>query len=244
MVTAAFLSAQEESSSAITNPFNTAEDRADGARTYLSQCASCHGRDGKGGQGTPDLTTGVFKRASSDEGLFALVNKGIPGTAMPGFNLNSRQIWQTLAYIRSLSPATGVRRVTGDPARGAQLFRANGCAKCHDSGNAPALPASARYQSAEEIRRAVTDPSDSVQSQYWRMRGVTTSGQTVTGQRLNEDTFSVQFLDESGRLRSIRKSELSKYEIIRTSPMPSFQGKFSPQQMDDLTAYLISGGSR
>src|SRR5262245_31673309 len=81
--------AAQESESALSNPFTSDADVAAGEKIFVSQCASCHGRDGRGGGGGPDLTTGRFKRASSDEGIFQIINKGIPGTTMPGFLLNA-----------------------------------------------------------------------------------------------------------------------------------------------------------
>jgi mono/diheme cytochrome c family protein len=142
------------------NPFNTPADRENGARIFLAQCAACHGRDGRGGQGTPDFTTGRFRRSSSDEGLFQIINKGVPGTTMPAFALNARETWSTLAYIRSLSAGRGVAAtVKGDASRGAELFRAQGCARCHVEGNAPDLTGIGRFQSVGEIRRSIVEPA-------------------------------------------------------------------------------------
>jgi mono/diheme cytochrome c family protein len=90
--------AAQESEAALTNPFTSDADVAGGEKIFVSQCASCHGRDGRGGGGGPDLTTGRFKRASSDEGIFQIINKGIPGTTMPGFQLNAGPVWRVVAY--------------------------------------------------------------------------------------------------------------------------------------------------
>ena len=68
----------------------------------------------------------------------------------------------------------------------------------------------------------------------------TCNGQTITGIRLNEDMTSFQIREASGRLRSVWKTDLASYEIVRTSPMPSFKGKISGGDLDDLIAYLAS----
>ena len=68
----------------------------------------------------------------------------------------------------------------------------------------------------------------------------TSTGQTVRGVRLNEDTFSLQIRDQNGRLQSLLKRDLKNTELIRRSPMPSFAGKLSDSQMDDVIAWLIS----
>ena len=225
----------------MSNPFNSPADRENGARIFLSQCASCHGRDGRGGQGTPDFTTGRFRRASSDEGLFQLIGKGIPGTVMPGFNLNARETWSTLAYIRSLAGRAGVALPKGNASLGAELFRSQGCARCHVNGNGPDLAGIGRFQSAGEVRRSIRDPQADVPPQYFRMKATTKAGASLAGTRLNEDTYSVQYRDAGG-LKSVMKSSLATYEIIRASPMPA--SKLGEAQVDDLVAFLMMGESR
>ena len=225
----------------MSNPFNTPTDRENGARIFLSQCASCHGRDGRGGQGTPDFTTGRFRRASSDEGLFHLIGKGIPGTTMPAFSLSAREAWSTLAYLRSFSAGrTASDASSGDAHRGAELFASKGCARCHQA-DAPDLAGIGRFQSIAEIRRSIINPQADVPPQYFRLRATTKSGSTLSGTRLNEDTYSVQYRDAQG-LKSVLKSNLATYEIVRTSPMPTLN--LSAAQVDDLVAYLLTGDAK
>ena len=63
------------------------------------------------------------------------------------------------------------------------------------------------------------------------------------GIRLNEDLFTIQLRDQSGKFHSIRKSNA---EVIRketgVSLMPSFAGRMSEAELDDLVAYLSSLG--
>lgn len=240
LLLACTLRAQEESSTRITNPFTTDEDRAAGAKIYQSQCASCHGLDGKGGQGTPDFTTGQFRRASSDEGLFQIVAKGIPGTTMPAFNLNGNQIWQTLTHIRSFSYKRAAATIQGNPAQGRELFRTHNCARCHEA-NAPDLSKIARNRSAAELRRSIEEPNAEVDSAWWRIQITFQSGQTLQGRRLNEDTHSIQILDNQGKLRTAPKSQITSSQILRTSPMPAYRGKLQPEEWNHLLAYLTSG---
>ena len=229
----------QESEAALTNPFNSDADVAAGEKTFLSQCASCHGRDGRGGGGGPDLTTGRFKRASSDEGIFQIVNKGIPGTTMPGFMLNAQPVWRLVAYIRSLYLSRRNQAVAGDPARGQALFAKHRCAGCHDT-TAPDLKQVAGNRSADELRQSILEPNADVPSAYWRAKATLNSGQTISGARLNEDTFTIQLRNRDG-LRSLFKSDLARIEIDRSSPMPPFKGKLSEAEIDDLLAYVSRG---
>jgi cytochrome c oxidase cbb3-type subunit III len=236
IVWAVILLAQEESVTALKNPFNEPADRAAGQKIFLSQCASCHGRDGKGGQQTPDFTKGVFKRASTDEGLYKVVQMGVPGTTMPGFTLNARETWQVLSYIQSLSAGRAMAvNSGGNAANGEKLYKQNGCARCHDQ-TAPDLRGIGKYQTAAELRKSIVEPQIDVNPAYWRWKAVTKDGRALSGLRMNEDSFSVQWLDAGGKLRSIAKAELASYEILRNSTMPLFQ--FTESEVDDLIAFL------
>jgi len=59
--------------------------------------------------------------------------------------------------------------------------------------------------------------------------------------RVNEDSFTIQLRDASGKYQSFRKADLIKMSReTKSSLMPSYSGKFSAAEMDDLIAYLAS----
>jgi mono/diheme cytochrome c family protein len=62
----------------------------------------------------------------------------------------------------------------------------------------------------------------------------------MRGSRLNEDTFSLQVLDSTGKLRSVLKADLQEQTLERRSAMPSFKDKLTAPQVDDLVAYLAT----
>ena len=66
-------------------------------------CYSCHGGLAEGGVG-PDLTDDTWVYKPTDKMLFKTISKGRSGTNMVGWaaDLNDDQIWQVIAYIRSL----------------------------------------------------------------------------------------------------------------------------------------------
>jgi putative heme-binding domain-containing protein len=235
----------QHKSTSSTNPFTSAMDRAAGAATYKAQCAACHGLDGKGGSEGPDLTSGRFKRGSTDDALFQVIAKGVPGTTMRAFSLNGREIWQVVSHIRALGVRRSAETVKGNPTRGEQLYRTHGCGACHmtqgEGGLAgPDLSAVITRRTVGDIERAVLNPNEEVPSEYWSLRARTKAGQKLTGRRLNEDTFSIQLLDASGKLVSVMKGDLAEHEIVRTSLMPSFAGKLRESELEDIIAYLAS----
>lgn len=228
----------QHSDAVLKNPFNAPDDRRRGGEFFRSQCANCHGIDGKGGASGPDLTMGSFRHAVSDEAMFRVITRGIAGSSMPGFSMNGREIWQIVAYVQSLSVRRSHGAAGGDAKAGEELYRSLGCGGCH-GGRAPELAGVGQRLSRAELEAAVMDPSAAVAPEYWLWRATTTTGQTITGSRLNEDTYSVQILDAGGRLRGLAKSEIERQALERRSPMPSFRGKLSGSQLNDLLAYLV-----
>jgi cytochrome c oxidase cbb3-type subunit III len=67
------------------------------------------------------------------------------------------------------------------------------------------------------------------------------AGHSVTGVRVNEDSFSIQVRDDSGRSYSFWKSDVARVDKPQDkSPMPSFRGQLSDPELTDLVAYLVS----
>jgi putative heme-binding domain-containing protein len=238
------------------NPFTGAEDRGTGGEAFRTRCASCHGRDGTGGADAPDLTTGTFRRASTDVELFRIIGSGIPGTSMTGIDLTSREIWQLVTYVRSLGVGRAAAKAKGNPATGTKIFNSAGCLECHsiagEGGHmGPDLSGVGARRSLAELQRSLLEPDAEVSSDYWRVRARTRGGEVVTGVRLNEDTYWYQIRDVNRRLRVLAKQELIEHEVVRTSAMPSFRGKLGEVELEDLVAYLAGldgaakkGGSR
>ena len=65
-------------------------------------------------------------------------------------------------------------------------------------------------------------------------------GTVVNGRRLNEDTYTLQLIDESGRLRSLEKDALQEFTVIKESPMPSYDGTLTTGEIADVVAYLLT----
>jgi len=96
------------------NPLNG--DRtaiASGERLYITNCSTCHGLEGKGdgasGQSLPrlprDLTTDDVMRISDGQIFLTLKNGRIRDGLMtmpPIRRLSHQQMWQIIAYIRTL----------------------------------------------------------------------------------------------------------------------------------------------
>jgi putative heme-binding domain-containing protein len=224
------------------SPPMTAQDIAAGAKTFRSHCAECHGLNAEGGRG-PNLAQGIFYHGSSDAALLKNISNGIPGTEMPGLFYSEDRIWQIIAYLRSLSDSQ--KGVAGDRSNGERLFRSSNCGECHRiQGNGgrmgPDLTHIGKIRSPQHLREAIINPGADVRQRYWVVDLVTDNGKSMSGFLMNEDTWSVQFIDLAGQLQSLPKSGLKNFKVEKTSKMPSYKDRFKGKELDDLVAYLSS----
>ena len=171
---------------------------------------------------------------------------GIPGTAMPPSNYSEGQAGTIVAYVRSLAASPAGTTIPGDAARGKSIFEGKGqCLTCHSVGGvgarvAPALTEVGALRRAVDLQRSIVEPAAEVRSDNRSVRIVTRQGETITGRLLNQDTFTIQLLDASERLRLVDKATVREYAILGGSPMPSYREKLDVQELADLVSYLTT----
>ena len=216
-----------------------------GALLYREHCATCHGDDGQLLAGV-NLRRGEFKRAKSDEDLTTVISSGIRGTAMPPHNFVTSQLFALVAFLRAMREFDAGPIGSGDAARGRALFEGKGgCLSCHrvsgkGSRLGPDLSDVGIIRPRRHLERSLLEPNEVILPQHRTIRAVTSDGTEILGQRLNEDTHTVQILDSKEQLRSLAKDQLKEYGMMATSPMPSYRGKFTAQELADMVAYLAS----
>lgn len=242
-LTAALAATRADEITEARNPLTSAADVAAGAKTFRSHCASCHGLNGEGGRG-PNLASGVFFHGSSDPDLLKNISDGIPGTEMPGLFYSPDRVWQVVAFIRSLNAGKKTIQAS-DVARGALLFNNKSCRQCHrvngEGGRlGPDLSDIGRIRSVEHLRAALIDPNADVRQRYWVVSFRDAYGKSQEGFLMNEDSYTVQFIDMNERLHSASKSGLRDYTVEKTSKMPSFKDSLSSSELEQLVAYLSS----
>ena len=236
------LPAQENSTA---NPYHSPEDIAAGSRIFRSHCFGCHGRGGTGGRG-PDLTRADLRYGGTNQELANVIAEGIPGTEMPAFFFNGRQLGQLVAFVQSLRQSSQQVQVKGNSEAGAALFRGKGgCLRCHQVNGeggrqGPDLSQVGARRSPDHLKTSLLDPNQYVSPLDRRVHVVTRDGQRLSGIRLNEDTYSLQLLDSNENLVSVLKRDLKEYRLESRSSMPSYKEAFSESELEDLVAYLCS----
>jgi putative heme-binding domain-containing protein len=193
-----------------------------------------------------DLGHGKFRRAKDDDDVAAIIRTGIAGTAMPPNNFSDFQSLTIVAYLHSIAAATAASTSGGDPAHGKAIYDGKGgCASCHrirgeGSRTGPDLSDIGNLRLAGELERSIAEPDAEILAQNRTFRAVTKEGATITGTLLNEDKYSVQLLDSTGRLVSLRRANLKESGVLERSPMPSYKDKLSKSELADLVSYLGS----
>jgi putative heme-binding domain-containing protein len=228
-------------------------ERADieyGAQLYRGRCIACHGERGDAMPGA-NLASGRYRHAPTDRDLASVIRNGIPETAMIPTGYSDSEITAIIAYLRNMNTFDLDGVVQGDPDRGRELFAGKGeCGTCHAINGRAIDGASPRFapdlgnigaaRTAAMLERTLTNPHEGLLPINRPVRAVTRDGTVVTGRRLNEDTYTVQLIDERERLRSLEKADLRQYEVLTTATMPSYADLFTTEERADLVAYLLS----
>jgi putative heme-binding domain-containing protein len=162
------------------------------------------------------------------------------------WQMNDREVWFVTGFVESLGKRAP-EGVPGDPVAGEGIYRGKGnCLMCHTAeipgGLAgPDLTDVWARRSATYLRRSLLEPEADVPAEFLQVRVVTRDGKSITGVRLNEDTFTIQIRDYSDHLHSFLKEEVSEIDKQRgKSPMPGYKETLTEAELTDLVAYLVS----
>ena len=111
---------------------------------------------------------------------------------------------------------------------GATIFEGKGdCLSCHRVGQegprgSVDLTSIGTTRAPSALRRSLLDPTGTMRPIDRPVEIVTDDGERFDGRRLNEDTYTVQIIDDQGRLRSFDKDRLQQFTVHTESPMPSY----------------------
>jgi len=232
---------------------------------FRANCAFCHGLGARGGGRGPDLTRTPKKHGDSDADIFNTINNGVPGTAMPpngatqqGVGMTEEELWQVVTYIRSVEKKAST--VSGDANHGRELYYGSAaCGTCHmfkgKGGRlGPDLTGAGTARSTEYLTESLRNPSRRLAQgiieamkefteEYETVNVVTNDGTKYQGTLLNEDSFTIQFMDMREKVHSFDKASLKSLQKSRESLMPAYDEKVLPDKdLQDVLAFLVGGG--
>jgi putative heme-binding domain-containing protein len=170
--------------------------------------------------------------------------------------LTTEETWKVIAYLRSLGTGVPVHDL-GDRAAGERIFFKAGCSKCHMvSGRGGRLgPDLTRVGSSRSVRylaQVIRDPNNRGGEEHVEgdpafgpptvcktVLVTTRDGRRIIGVPRNEDSFSLQLMDQQEQLRMFLKEDLSQIVHERKSLMPSnTEEVLSEDELRNLLAYM------
>jgi putative heme-binding domain-containing protein len=227
------------------NPFEGNPDAIlAGMGQYRQRCADCHGTDAKGVR-APDITH-VWASGRTDQGLFRTIRAGVPNTEMPSFTAprtSDREIWQMLAYLKTLATPLPPDPPRGNAENGARVFRTH-CASCHrvnaDGGRlGPDLSRIGSARSRDVLVARIRRGAEIFRPGFAPVTITPASGPPIQGVKKNEDLFSVQIMDTNQRIQGYEKDKMKSVVNGTTSAMPLFgPDRLSDSDLDDVIRYL------
>ena len=177
-----------------------------GAAIFASNCAGCHGADGRGGEHAPNIATSPEVQHLADSDLTGIVKNGISGAGMPAFSsFKQQQLDDVVSYLRVLQGRGDIVKLPGDPAQGKALFFGKAqCSQCHMvDGIGGFIGSDLSFYGAnakpDQIRATIIDPDQNLPREKKATTVVTVDGQKITGMLRVKDNFalSIQTLDGS-----------------------------------------------
>jgi cytochrome c oxidase cbb3-type subunit III len=218
-----------------------------GTQIFASNCAGCHGLDGRGSERAPGIAISPKVQRMTDAQISQIVSEGIPGTGMPAFHsLSQTERQAVVKHLRTLQGRRKTSALPENPEEGKSIFFGKAhCADCHMiSGQGgfmgSDLSSYASGKSAQQIRDAILNPAADPDPRTKVAVVVTRDGTKLSGIIRNEDNFSLQLQTGDGTFHFFQKSDLTNVERGPQTFMPSdYREKLSRKELDTLASYLI-----
>ncbi len=228
-----------------------------GQKTFVANCAFCHGSDARGGNGGPNLVTSVLVLHDKGTGneIGPVILHGRTAKGMPAFQFTDPQIKDVAAYLLSRSQAAANRMeykilniVTGDPKAGESYFSAH-CATCH-SGTGDLAHIATKFEPVD-LQSRFLYPKESrfpgAPGPPPDPRGQKTvtvklaSGQSFTGTLDHLDDFSVSLTEPSGEHHSWLLADEKGLQMEVHDPLQGHAellSRYTNADMHNVLAYL------
>jgi putative heme-binding domain-containing protein len=153
------------------------------------------------------------------------------------------EVWQVLAYLRTLAAPASTDPPRGNAENGQKIFRAN-CASCHRVNGVggrlgPDLSRVGTARTRDVMVRQIRGAMEDFRPGYEPVTLTAANGQAIHGVKKNEDLFSVQIMDTRERIQGYEKDQMKEVKDEKQSAMPAFGvDRLSQSDLDDVVRYL------
>ena len=233
-----------------------------GSQLFAADCAGCHGREGNGGPGAPDLIRSLLVLDDEKGILIApVIREGRPEKGMPKLGLNETQIADLVAWLHVKTYSAGHRGtytfgniVTGNAEKGKLFFNGQGdCVQCHSPTKDLAgigskydpFSLQGRWLNPRSAQRKGGGPSGAGTNPEIPPTMVTvtfSSGKSVSGLLEDLDDFTVSLRDSSNVFHSFKREGGSpKVEVH--DPLQAHNdllNVYTDADIHNITAYLVT----
>jgi len=97
---------------------------------------------------------------------------------------------------------------------------------------------------SRRLAQGLTEAMKEFSTEYETVDVVTDDGTNYRGTLLNEDSFTIQFVDMREKVHSLDKASLKSWKKSRQSLMPAYDEKTLPgKDLQDLLAFLVSSAA-
>lgn len=215
-----------------------------GRMLFESNCAGCHGLDGRGGEKGPNIATRPEISQRSDDEILAILRQGVASAGMPAFGrLGDEKLEAVVRHLRTLQGLNGKTEIAGNADEGRKrFFEKGGCATCHTINGTGGflgsdLSSYGAVTSVAEMREQIMNHDQLPRAS--KMVVSTRDGSRLSGFARNEDNFSLQLQTVDGKFHFLDKSEVISMDHSPAASAADADKKLSKSDLDALISYLV-----
>jgi cytochrome c oxidase cbb3-type subunit III len=219
-----------------------------GEPLFAANCAGCHGKAARGGQG-PDLVRSVVVlHDEKDETIGPVIKSGRPEAGMPPFpQLSADDIHNISQFLKMQVELTANRgtygktysseraKASGDAQKGQEFFAAN-CVSCH-SATGDLATIGAKFPQAATMQARFIWP---VSTGPTSATVTTKSGEVIGGTLLKLNDFDVELRDSSGQFHYWPRDQVDVKVEDKLGGHRALLPKYTDADLHNVTAYLIT----
>ena len=228
---------------------------ARGKQVFSVNCAFCHGSDGRGGEGGPNLLRSPIVLADRNgEAVYAVTAVGRPDKGMPKFDLSFNTVSDLAAFLHSI-PTGNAEKVAFDPksilvgnaSAGKAYFYGKGhCSQCHSlEGDFAKIGSRLDPKTLQDniisggVMTKLGAPLDTAPP--CAVTVILSSGEVIQGTLVSIDDFNLTLTDARGARHTLpREADQPRVEI--KNPLQAHLDHLRDWEDSDihnLTAFLI-----